>query len=93
LSSPSVVTSFRIPSLDCGEELALIRTGLASLDGIVSLAPNYLSRSLSVEYLADRITPAQITDRLTKIGFPAEEPADNGPQHTPDVSLPAPVCW
>jgi Cd2+/Zn2+-exporting ATPase len=63
--------TFRIPALDCSEELGLIEKALAPLPGVGTLQPNYLARTLRVEF-DQRATAAQIAEQITRAGFPAE---------------------
>jgi Cd2+/Zn2+-exporting ATPase len=63
---------FRVPDLDCAEELRLIERGLRELPGIVALEPNYLQRGLRVEFDPARLNEAAVSRRLSEIGFPAE---------------------
>ena len=73
MNSPVVSSeTFFIAALDCPDELALIETGLASVAGISGLAPNYLQRSLRVEFDPQRTSAAAIAERLRQIGFPGE---------------------
>ncbi|MBI3467357.1 MAG: cation-translocating P-type ATPase [Planctomycetes bacterium] len=65
--------TFRIPALDCAEELALIEKALDPVDGIESLQPNYLARTLRVEFDPTRTDPAQIAGRIARAGFPVEQ--------------------
>jgi Cd2+/Zn2+-exporting ATPase len=70
---------FRIPALDCPEELRIIQKGLTPLDGIVSLRPDYLQRALHVEFDADRLGADAIRRRLRQIGFSPQAPVPASP--------------
>ena len=63
---------FRVPDLDCAEELRLIERGLRELPGIVALEPNYLVRGLRVEFDPARLDESAVARRLREIGFPGE---------------------
>jgi Cd2+/Zn2+-exporting ATPase len=62
-------TVFVIPAMDCPEELRLIEKGLRSLDGIDGLRPDYLNRSLRVDFDQSRVGVEAIADQLHRIGF------------------------
>jgi Cd2+/Zn2+-exporting ATPase len=70
-------TTFRLPDMDCPQELGMIERGLADLEGIETLEPDYLQRHLHVRYDAQRIGPDQIQQQLTRIGFPPESPSSS----------------
>jgi len=63
---------FHISSLHCSDEFTLIEKGLGRVDGIRSLAPNYVQRTLRVEFDAEATDADQISDKLHRIGFPSK---------------------
>ena len=64
--------TFRIPGLDCPDELALIQKGLRNRGGIGSLLPNYVDRTLRVEFDAEQLDAAQVAEAIRRIGFEVE---------------------
>ena len=63
--------------MDCPEEFAPIRSGLASLTGIVEVQPDYLRRSIRVELRPNDVDESLVSTRLADIGFPAASPPDS----------------
>ena len=59
--------------MHCADEFVLIEKGLGALAGICRVAPNYVNRSLLVEYEPARLDTSRIARHLDKIGFPAQE--------------------
>ena len=74
--SPPVLTrsttTLRVPALDCPEELGLIERGLQRVAGVGPLAPNYMQRTLRVEFDPARVSADQIVSEVNRIGFSAE---------------------
>ena len=65
-----------IEGMDCSEEFTLIRNSLRQSDGIGSIHPNYLRRTLSIEYDNSRITVAQIVSLIRNLGFVAKRDSE-----------------
>ncbi|MBX3415242.1 MAG: cation-translocating P-type ATPase [Pirellulales bacterium] len=70
--SSSTRETISIPALDCPEEMALIERGLRRLEGLGELEPDYLRRTLRVEFDPARLDAATLVARVREIGFPAE---------------------
>lgn len=68
----SQTATFHVPALDCPEELALIERGLRHVEGVQRIAPDYLGRSLRIEFDPDRATATTIVDTIEAAGFPAQ---------------------
>ncbi len=68
----SRIETFRVPALDCPEELALIAKGLDRVRGVGELYPDYLNRSVKVAFDPQQIDPARIAQRIRQIGFEAQ---------------------
>ena len=81
--------TLHVPAMDCPDELSLIRKGLARLEGIESLRPDYLHRRLRVEFDPRRTTAEQIAARITEIGFPATVSSGG----SSDVEAPPKTNW
>jgi len=71
--------TFRIPAMDCAEELALIEKALAPVAGVESLQPNYLARTLRVEFDSARTDAAEIAEQIRRSGFPVEQAQASSP--------------
>ena len=56
----TTVETFSIPALDCPDELALIERALSKESGVGRLAPNYVQRTLRVEFDTQICTSEQI---------------------------------
>jgi len=69
---PTSSTTFRIPEMDCAEELRLIERGLSTDEGVGELRPDFLNRSLQVDFDDRRTSEAEIRQRLVDIGFAPE---------------------
>ena len=67
---------FHIEGMDCHEEFTLIRNRLCQSDGIGAIHPNYLRRTLSIEYDKSRITVEQIISIIRKLGFVAKRDSE-----------------
>jgi Cd2+/Zn2+-exporting ATPase len=67
-----IAETFRIPAMDCPEEFLLIEKGLRRLEGVRQIYPDYLNRSLRVEFDAEKLDTAAVADQLRHIGFPGE---------------------
>lgn len=61
-----------MPALDCPEELALIERGLRHHDGLLGIRPDYLQRTLHVEFAPERLDAESIAGAIRKIGFEVE---------------------
>lgn len=61
-----------IPALDCPDETAIINRAIGRLPGVVSLAPDYVGRSLEVEFIPQHIDLQRIAAELRATGFEAE---------------------
>src|SRR5262245_45987281 len=58
--------------MDCPDELLLIEKALRPLEGVLDLAPDYLNRTLAVEFDADRLDPPRLCNQIRSIGLDAE---------------------
>ncbi len=61
-----------ISALDCPDETAIIEKALRRLPGVVSLAPDYVGRTLEVEFVPQHIDLQQIAVEIRATGFEAE---------------------
>ena len=68
----SQVATFHIPALDCPEELALIERSLRGTAGLVAVSPDYLSRSLRVEFDPASTQVTLLLSAIQRAGFPAQ---------------------
>ena len=67
---------FHIEGMDCHEEFTLIRNRLCQSDGIGAIHPNYLRRTLSIEYDKSQITVEQIISIIRKLGVVAKRDSE-----------------
>ena len=83
---------YRIPSMDCPMEEALIRNKLEGLPGVTGLTFNLMQRLLTVDHEAG-LAPAAIEAALTSIDMIPEAP-DAGPAQVTPPALPwRRICW
>ena len=66
MSSVGVV----IPAMDCPHEFALIEPALRKLAGVRDVVPNYVERSVRVEFDAELLETSTILATLGELGFP-----------------------
>ncbi|HND53342.1 MAG TPA: cation transporter, partial [Pirellulaceae bacterium] len=66
MSSVGVV----IPAMDCPHEFALIEPALRKLAGVRDVVPNFVERSVRVEFDAELLETSTILATLDKLGFP-----------------------
>ena len=69
---PTISETFRIPALDCPDEAALVRGALARVPGIVSTSPDYLERTLRVEFHPDEVDREAIIKAISGAGLAVE---------------------
>jgi len=90
--TPRTIATLHIPQLDCPTELGLVQKALQDFPGIAKLEPDYLARSLRIEFDAGRTDLASITARLQQVGFSPQQIA--GPAAAPLALQPAqPEPW
>ena len=65
-----------IEGMDCSEEFTLIRNRLRQSDGIGFIHPNYLRRTLSIEYDNSWITVEQIVSLIRNLRFVAKRDSE-----------------
>ena len=70
---------FRVPSLHCQHELAIIRKGLDGLAGIADVTADYISNSVRVEYCPHRLDAVAISGAIEDVGFDVIPPAEIRP--------------
>lgn len=69
-------SKLKIHGMDCAEEVSLLRTELARLEGISELAFDVLNRKMTVEFDSNRLSLKQIEDAIDRTGL-AHEPWSN----------------
>lgn len=85
--------TFEIPALDCPEELSVIRKGLARIDGVGELYPDYLNRRLRIEFDADQLDASRIARQIQEIGFSAQWLTSEAGSDAAAVSSGSTVRW
>ena len=68
----SATESFHVPALDCPEELVLIERKLKDRPGLLGIRPDYLRRTLHVDFEPQRLEPEAIARAIRELGFEAE---------------------
>lgn len=61
-----------IPALDCPDETAIIEKSLQRLPGVVSLTPDYVGRTLEIEFIPQHVDLQRIALEIRATGFDAE---------------------
>lgn len=80
--------TFRIPALDCPDELAVLESGLRRVGGVQNLYPNYLTRSLQVEYDPRHAQPELLEQQIRQLGFEVHQQ-----DAAATASQPTPPAW
>jgi len=61
--------TFDVPELCCSEEFTLVEKGLARLTGVETTRPDYVQRTLRVEFRPEQTTPQAIARAIEGAGF------------------------
>lgn len=61
--------AFDVPELCCSEEMTLVQRGLARVAGVENSRPDYVHRTLHVEFHSDQTTPEAIARAIESAGF------------------------
>ena len=69
---------FRVRNLDCDNEAAAIRRGLAGFPGLLDLRVYPRAAKVAVTFDADVTSQAELVAKLERLGFPPQEDAAGG---------------
>ncbi|HOT74910.1 MAG TPA: heavy-metal-associated domain-containing protein [Candidatus Wallbacteria bacterium] len=64
--------SFTIPKMACGNCFNIIKNALTKVNGVNGIVCDLSSRTVSVEFDETLTSDTAVSDKLSKIGFPAE---------------------
>jgi Zn2+/Cd2+-exporting ATPase len=80
--SHNATVTFRIAELCCSEEMALVEKGLHRLSGVTATCPDYVNRTLQVDFRPTETDAAAIARTIEAAGFDVERaavgPAESG---------------
>jgi Cd2+/Zn2+-exporting ATPase len=85
--SQNATATFRIPELCCSEEMALVEKGLGRLSGVTATCPDYVNRTLQVDFRPTETDAAAIARTIEATGFEVERSDVRPPQSA------SPVRW
>ena len=85
--SQNATATFRIPELCCSEEMALVEKGLGRLPGVTATCPDYVNRTVQVDFRPTETDAAAIARTIEATGFDVQR-AEARP-----VATAPPVRW
>ncbi|MHB8718661.1 MAG: heavy-metal-associated domain-containing protein [Candidatus Dormibacteria bacterium] len=62
-------TTIRVREIHCESCEQTIRTALSRVDGVFSSAPSQATNEVRIQFDANRVTEAQLRERLGEIGY------------------------
>ncbi|HLA85534.1 MAG TPA: HAD-IC family P-type ATPase, partial [Thermoguttaceae bacterium] len=66
---PTEYATFDVPELCCSEEMTLLEKGLSRVSGVEATWPDYVHRTLRVEFRPEQTTPTTIAQAIGNAGF------------------------
>lgn len=71
--------SLHVEGMTCASCKVAVRTALTKLDGVEEARVDVARKSASVDYDPSRVTPRQMADAVSRLGYPTTLPAQNAP--------------